>query len=123
MLPLFVLATVPAMLWTTQGGAAGAADQMVRYAKNGEFLWRYYPPGALKRGEQGRVAFRLTIEPTGVISSCDVTESSGFKSIDSEPCEIMAMYAQLKPARDSDGRAIRAQQNGFITWKLPPGST
>jgi len=123
MLPLFVLATVPAMLWTTQGGAAGAADQMVRASKNGEFLWKYYPPGALKRGEQGRVAFRLTIEPTGVISSCDVTESSGFKSLDSETCEIMSLYAQVQPVRNGDGRAIRAQQPGFIVWKLPQGAT
>ena len=48
--------------------APQANDQMMRSEKNGQFLWDYYPPGALKRGEQGRVAFSLTIEPTGVIS-------------------------------------------------------
>jgi TonB family protein len=95
---------------------------MVQDAKNGEFIWKFYPPGAAKRGEQGRVAFRLTIEPTGVISTCDVTESSGFKALDAETCEIMGQYARVQPVRNADGRAIRAQQNGFIVWKLPPGS-
>jgi len=122
-MPLLLLASIPSMLWTADGGAANAADQMVRDSKNGEFLWRYYPQGALNRGEQGRVAFRLTVEPTGLVSTCDVTESSGFKALDGETCEIMTLYAHLSPPRNADGRAIRAQQNGFIAWKLPPSAT
>jgi len=121
--PLLILASLPAMLWTVDGSANDAADQMVHASKNGEFLWKYYPPGALKRGEQGRVAFNLTIEPTGVISSCDVTESSGFKALDAETCDIMGLYARVSPVRNADGRAIRAEQPGYIVWKLPPGST
>jgi protein TonB len=123
MVPLLLFASIPAMLWTMGSGAPDANDQMVRATQNGEFLWKYYPPGAAKRGEQGRVAFRLTVEPTGTISSCAVSESSGFSMLDKETCEIMSLYAQLKPVRNEDGRAIRAQQNGFIVWKLPPGAT
>src|SRR3954453_1177535 len=110
MLPMVMLISLPSMLWTAQSASANAAEQMVRDEKNGQFIWKYYPPGALKRGEQGRVAFKLTVEPTGVISACDVTESSGFKALDTETCEIMALYAQVKPVRNSDGRPIRAQQ-------------
>ncbi|WP_197018425.1 energy transducer TonB [Sphingomonas sp. URHD0057] len=121
--PLLMLISLPAMLWTAPGGATNAADQIVRNEKNGEFLWKYYPPGALKRGEQGRVAFRLTIDPVGTISSCDVTESSGFPALDKETCEVMSLYAQVQPVRNQDGRAIRAAQQGFIVWKLPPGAT
>src|SRR5438045_832444 len=123
MMPLLLAASIPAMLWTMGSGAPGASDQMVHEAKNGEFLWKYYPPGALKRGEQGKVAFKLTIEPTGVISTCDVTESSGFKALDAETCEIMGLYARVEPVRNADGRAIRSSTNGFIVWKLPPGAT
>ena len=123
MMPFLLFASIPAMLWTIGSGAPDASDQMVRETKNGEFLWKYYPPGALKRGEQGRVAFKLTIEPTGVISRCDVTESSGFKALDAETCEIMSLYAQVQPVRNADGRAIRSNTNGFITWKLPAGAT
>jgi TonB family protein len=123
MIPLLFLASIHSMLWSMDSAAPQANDQMVRADKNGQFLWDYYPPGALKRGEQGRVAFNLTIEPTGVISSCDVTESSGFKALDAETCDIMGLYARVSPVRNADGRAIRAQQAGFIVWKLPPGAT
>src|SRR3954468_9307586 len=114
MLHLLLLASIPAMLWSTESGAPKAADQLVQDGKNGEFLWRYYPPGALKRGEQGRVAFRLTIEPTGTIGTCDVIESSGFRALDAETCEIMALYARVQPVRNEEGRAVRAVQNGYI---------
>ena len=91
-------------------------------AKNREFLVKNYPPGALKRGEQGRVSFRLTIEPDGSLGQCQVTESSGFSGLDNETCEIMIFNARLKPVRDDSGRAIRSSQNGFIVWRLPEGT-
>jgi len=122
MVPMLALASITLGLAATDSGATQSADQMVHAQKNGEFLWKYYPQGALKRGEQGRVAFKLTIEPTGTIGSCDVTESSGFKALDAETCDIMGLYARVEPVRNSDGRAIRATQNGFIVWKLPPGA-
>jgi TonB family protein len=122
MIPLLIFASIPAMLWSTGSGAPAASDTMAQDARNGQFIWKYYPPGALKRGEQGRVAFRLTIEPSGVISMCDVTESSGFKTLDEETCAIMGLYARLQPVRNAEGRAIRGTQSGFINWKLPTGA-
>ncbi len=95
--------------------------QVVRESANGEFIADHYPPGAYKRGEQGKVAFRLTIEPDGSLGTCDVTESSGFAALDKETCEVLLRYARLKTVRSSDGRAIRATQTGFIVWRLPAG--
>jgi TonB family protein len=123
MVPLFILASITPMLWNMGSGAPAASDTMVQDAKNGEFVWKYYPPGALKRGEQGRVGFKLTIEPTGTIGGCEVIQSSGFKALDVETCEIMALYARVQPVRNSEGRAIQATQSGFINWTLPPGAT
>ena len=121
MLPFLTMALVPALV-AVESVAAVANDQAVRASKNGEFLWKYYPPGAMKRGEQGRVGFNLAIDQTGTIVSCDVTESSGFSALDQETCDIMGLYAHVEPIRNSDGRAIRSQQRGFIVWKLPPGA-
>lgn len=123
MLQLLVLAPISLMLTAVQGAPASDSGQSVQESRNGQFLARYYPPGALKRGEQGKVAFRIMIEPDGSIGSCDVTESSGFAALDKETCEIMVHYARLKPVRNSDGRAIRATQSGFIVWRLPEGRT
>jgi TonB family protein len=120
MVPLLALASLAPMLWTLGSGAPAVSDTMVEDAKNGEFLWKFYPAGAAKRGEQGRVAFRLTVEPDGLISTCDVTESSGFATLDKETCEIMGLYAHLAPIHDATGRTVRGNRDGFITWKLPP---
>src|SRR6476659_9879964 len=94
MIPLFVFASISAMLWSADGTALNANGQVASHDKNIEFIWNNYPPGALKRGEQGRVAFRVTIDRTGLISTCEVTESSGFKALDRETCEMMSLYAQ-----------------------------
>ena len=52
MVPLLLLASITPMLWQMGSGAPAANDQMVQDARNGEFIWKYYPPGAL------RAAFR-----------------------------------------------------------------
>ena len=123
MLSLLLLASIPAAFSATAPGPAGAANDYVQSSKNGEFLSKYYPEGALKRGEQGKVTFQLTIEPDGSIGRCEVTESSGSKSLDAETCDIMVRFARTKPVRNEDGRSIRAKQPGYIVWKLPEGTT
>ena len=98
------------------------ARETAQEARNREFIAGNYPPGALKRGEQGRVSFKITVEPDGSLGSCEVAGSSGFAGLDNETCEIMIFNARLKPVRDKSGRAIRASQSGFITWKHPGAS-
>src|SRR5688572_5308686 len=123
MLPLLFLASIPGALNSTVAASPATEEAVVRQSANGEFLIRNYPPGAIKRGEQGRVGFKLTIEPDGSLGTCDVTESSGFASLDRETCEIMLRHARLSPVRNGEGRAIRASQSGFIVWRLPDGAT
>ncbi len=123
MLTLLLLATIPGALSSAVAAGPDSNEQVVRQSTNGEFLANHYPPGALKRGEQGKVGFKLTIEPDGSLGKCDVTESSGFASLDRETCEVLVAYARLKPVRDSEGRAVRAAQPGFIVWRLPAGAT
>ena len=121
MVPLLVVASLTTIL-TTGTGADSSRDQLVREAANGAFIAEHYPSGALKRGEQGKVTFQLTVEPDGSIGACAVTGSSGFAGLDQETCEIMVRYARTKPVRNADGRAIRTTSPGHIVWKLPAGS-
>ena len=104
-----------------QAASPNARDQFIHAAENGQFLTHYYPEGAAKRGEQGRVGFRIAIEREGWVGSCEVTESSGFRALDRETCEIMVQYARVKPVRSPSGMPIRAIQSGYINWKLPAG--
>jgi TonB family protein len=121
MLSLF-LAAIPALTSSTSIAIADP-EQSVRMSTNGEFIARHYPVRALKAREQGKVGFRLVVESDGSLGSCDVTESSGSKSLDGETCELILRYARLTPVRNADGRAVRAVQNGYINWKLPANAT
>ena len=121
MADLLMLATSIAL--AASAAIAPARGETAQQAANREFIVKNYPPGALKRGEQGKVTFRLTIEPDGSLGTCDVIESSGFAGLDQETCEIMIFNARLKPVLNEEGRAIRATQTGFIVWRLPGAET
>ena len=83
MLSLLLRAAVAVSIAATAAGAAQPADDYVQASKHGEFLSRYYPEGAAKRGEQGKVTFRLTINPDGSIGRCEaVPRAADFKWLD-----------------------------------------
>src|SRR5215203_18935 len=118
MIHFLLLASIPASLAVVAYGET-ASGQAVTAMKNGEFLAKNYPPRALAAGEQGKVGFRIVVEPDGSLGSCDVTQSSGFGSLDNETCELIVRNARLPVIRNVDGRAVRAVQNGYINWVHP----
>lgn len=122
MLSLTLLASILASAASSVSSAPTADSPSVRRSANGEFITKHYPHGALTKGEQGKVSFEVTIEPDGALGSCEVTGSSGFATLDRETCEFIAKFAKLQPVRNSEGRAIRAVQQGYINWKLPAGA-
>ena len=117
---------MPALLFLASlliavAGAPDSEPASVSRSANGEFITKHYPYEALKKGEYGRVSFEVTVEPDGALGSCEITGSSGFATLDRETCDFMTKYARLQPVRNSDGRAVRAAQQGYINWQLPPG--
>jgi periplasmic protein TonB len=113
---------VSASLLTTTVLVTQDADQSLRMSSNGEFIAKHFPPRALVAGEEGKVEFQLVVQPDGSLGTCEVTVSSGYKSLDNETCELILRYARMPPVRNSEGRAVRAVQNGFINWKNPRGA-
>ncbi len=118
-LPSYLLASLVAAAAVSPTTVASADSISVGRAANGEFMTKYYPYEAMKRGEQGKVSFELTVEPDGSLASCTVTGSSGFATLDRETCEFLSKYAKVQPANDADGRPVRAVQQGYIQWRLP----
>lgn len=107
---------------TVAGAAANPVPPVGGPSVNGDFIARHYPPAARKAGEQGSVGFRVTVEPDGSLSTCDVTRASGFSSLDNATCDLIVRHARFQPVRDAEGRAVRAVRIGQIEWKLPPGT-
>jgi protein TonB len=78
-----------------------------------------YPASALASGEQGRVAFRLTIAPNGRATDCVVTASSGSAALDGATCRLMISRARFTPARDSAGNPVEGPFEGNLVWQYP----
>jgi TonB family protein len=107
------------LLCAGTGVAASPDSEQVERSANGEFLFKHYPPRAKAAGEQGRVGFRVLLDGEGSLTSCKVTQSSGYERLDNETCELIVRYARFAPVLDPSGRGVVAVQNGFVNWRLP----
>jgi|TARA_Y100000815_G_scaffold110105_1_gene98701 TonB family protein len=78
-----------------------------------------YPSGALKRKEEGPVAFSLLISPTGRIANCMITQTSGSADLDERTCAMIASRGRFKAARDENAAATYGSYRGMLYWRLP----
>jgi TonB family protein len=78
-----------------------------------------YPDSAIRAREQGTTTVRLSIDPTGRVSDCMVTSSSGSAALDSTTCRLARMRMRYTPSKDAAGVAQRSDVEDSFTWKLP----
>ena len=119
---LTILALVPSIAFAASALSSEVDPPTVKQSRNGEFMTKYYPPKARARGEQGKVAFQITVNKDGFMTSCVVTQTSGFENLDKETCDFLTKYANVKPTFDQNGHPLAVAHDGFINWRLPPGS-
>ena len=62
-----------------------------------------YPREAVRRRQQGRAFFEMTIGPDGRPASCRILVSTGAAGLDEATCRIMRSRARFIPARDAAG--------------------
>ena len=77
-----------------------------------------YPRKALEHAEHGSVTVQLTVGTMGRVSSCDVTSSSGSRTLDDASCQILRRRAMFTPARDSSGNPTADTVSQEIQWVL-----
>ena len=78
-----------------------------------------YPPSAMRNEEQGTVRARLSIDASGRVTNCSVTQSSGSSALDSTTCRILQRRARFTPARDNQGQPIAdTYTTPPIRWQL-----
>lgn len=78
-----------------------------------------YPDEAIRKNEQGTVAFRLDVGSDGKPTACSVLSSSGSATLDATTCRIMMERPRFQPARDAKGKPTTDQITSRITWRLP----
>lgn len=78
-----------------------------------------YPQAALRREEQGTVAFTLSINRRGRVDECVIATSSGSAALDSATCRVLQRRGRFTPARDASGKRVADTMSGRIRWQLP----
>ena len=112
------LAMLALMLATPEGRTAPvpahrARANLARLISNND-----YPVGALRRGAEGRAAFRLLVAADGVPAACKIEQSSGDAELDRTSCALIMARARFEPARDKAGREVPDIVHSSITWRL-----
>ncbi|NJC06245.1 protein TonB [Sphingomonas kaistensis] len=80
-----------------------------------------YPTEAIRKEEQGAVAFVLAVSPEGRVTACRIATSSGSAALDGATCRILRSRARFRPALDERGQRVPDEMRGRIKWVLPPG--
>lgn len=93
--------------------------QRARANLNSYFSTDDYPAAALRTNDEGSTGFRLTIGPSGRVSDCAITSSSGSAALDQATCRILRSRARYTPARDTSGNPTSGTDSGRVTWRLP----
>jgi len=77
-----------------------------------------YPPSSMRNEETGTVRIRLEVGPSGRVSGCTVTGSSGHPALDTTACNLLTRRARFTPARDSSGNPTTDSVPTSVTWRL-----
>ena len=86
--------------------------------RSGAIVDADYPKAARRAKTGGEVEVRFTIEPTGRVTRCRVSRSSGDASLDSTTCRLIEERFRFRPATDAGGRAIASDYGWRQTWWL-----
>jgi TonB family protein len=72
-----------------------------------------YPSDALRIGAEGSVTVSIRIGANGLVTDCQVSQSSGNASLDAKTCEIASTRIPLVPAKDEN-------RNPIVSWITLP---
>ncbi len=65
----------------------------------------------------GTVGLRFVVAPSGRVSSCTVTRSSGERELDTGTCRLIQQRFRYRPARDEWGRPVPFTISGSHEWE------
>jgi TonB family protein len=78
-----------------------------------------YPTRALREERTGTVGFRVEVDESGRVASCEIVLSSGSTDLDEATCANVSRRARFSPAISSDGQPMRGSYSNSIRWTIP----
>ncbi|HEU0134992.1 MAG TPA: TonB family protein [Allosphingosinicella sp.] len=100
----------------TGGGGGGGRGTAARWLSGGITDSDF--PDHVRRG--GTVHLRFTVAPTGRVSDCAVTRSSGSRDLDNVTCRLIVRRFRYRPARNAEGQPIASTVVGEHVWEVAP---
>jgi hypothetical protein len=79
-------------------------------------LSRDFPAGALNKGENGLVRFRLDVEANGDVSNCRILYRTNPDSFADLSCKLIKERARFTPALDSKGSPVKSFYINRVRW-------
>lgn len=77
------------------------------------------PLDVTKARKGGTVGYEIQVNETEKPTSCKVTQSSGFASLDSAACAALMERASFQPANDAQGKAVASVYRSRATFEAP----
>jgi len=78
-----------------------------------------YSASDIRAERQGTARFTLGIGTDGKVTSCSITASTGFESLDAATCRYVSRRARFQPALDDAGVLAAGSYTGSIRWVIP----
>lgn len=100
------------------GNGTGGGSKAVW--RSGTIRDRDYPRSASRARVGGEVEVRFTIQPTGRVTSCRVSRSSGDTALDETTCRLIEERFRFKPATNAAGAVIASDYGWRQSWWLEP---
>ncbi|OHD06456.1 energy transducer TonB [Sphingopyxis sp. RIFCSPHIGHO2_12_FULL_65_19] len=101
----------------TGTGTGGGSKAVWR---SGTIRDRDYPREARRAKAGGDVEVRFTIEPSGRVTGCRISRSSGDASLDRTTCALIEERFRFKPATNAAGDPVASPYGWRQSWWLEP---
>lgn len=75
-----------------------------------------YPTRLLRKGAQGQVHFRLSVDSEGNVSACHIQRSTRPAGFDEAVCDALMRRARFKPALDAEGSPTASYFIGSVRF-------
>lgn len=102
------------------GSGSGTGGGSKAQWQSGTIRDRDYPAAASRARIGGEVEVRFTIQPTGRVTGCRVSRSSGDDALDTTTCRLIEERFRFKPATNTAGQAVASAYGWRQSWWLEP---
>src|SRR3546814_5773665 len=70
-----------------------------------------YPASAGTAGAGGVVSVEYYVRPSGRVSNCHITQSSGNQALDETTCRLITERYRSEPSRTANGTPVRSEEH------------